>query len=42
MIDPADFKQYIFFLLFLKRISDQWDEEYQSAMDESGGDVNDI
>jgi len=29
MIDAADFKQYIFPLLFFKRISDVWDEEYE-------------
>lgn len=40
MIDAADFKQYIFPLLFFKRISDLWDEEYQVAIDESGGDLN--
>ncbi|HTA27382.1 MAG TPA: class I SAM-dependent DNA methyltransferase [Bacteroidia bacterium] len=39
MIDAADFKQYIFPLLFFKRISDLWDEEYQEALKESGGDL---
>lgn len=39
MIDAADFKQYIFPLLFFKRISDVWDEEYQIAFDESKGDM---
>jgi type I restriction enzyme M protein len=39
MIDAADFKQYIFPLLFFKRVSDLWDEEYQTALDESGGDL---
>ncbi len=39
MIDAADFKQYIFPLLFFKRISDVWDEEYQIAYDESDGDM---
>jgi len=38
MIDAADFKQYIFPLLFFKRISDVWDEEFQIAYDESDGD----
>jgi len=33
MIDAADFKQYIFPLLFFKRVSDLWDEEYQTALD---------
>ena len=40
MIDAADFKQYIFPLLFFKRISDVWDEEYELALKESGGDMS--
>jgi type I restriction enzyme M protein len=32
-IDPADFKGYIFPLLFLKRISDTWQWEYQQALE---------
>ena len=40
MIDAADFKQYIFPLLFFKRVSDLWDEEYQSALEESGNDLS--
>ena len=39
MIDAADFKQYIFPLLFFKRVSDLWDEEYQIALRESDGDL---
>lgn len=39
MIDAADFKQYIFPLLFFKRISDLWDEEFKTALDESNGDL---
>lgn len=31
MIDAADFKQYIFPLLFFKRLSDVWDEETKTA-----------
>jgi type I restriction enzyme M protein len=31
MIDADDFKQYIFPLLFFKRVSDVWSEEYQQA-----------
>src|SRR3954468_19190984 len=38
-IDAGDYKQFIFPLLFFKRISDVWDEEYQHALDESGGDL---
>ncbi len=34
MIDAANFKQYIFPLLFFKRASDLWDEEYQTALKE--------
>jgi type I restriction enzyme M protein len=37
-VDAADFKTYIFPLLFFKRICDVYDEEYQRALDESGGD----
>jgi type I restriction enzyme M protein len=40
MIDAADFKQYIFPLLFFKRISDVWDEEYQIALSESANDLD--
>jgi type I restriction enzyme M protein len=39
-IDQADFKSYIFPLLFFKRISDVYLEEYGRALDESGGDVD--
>ncbi|SBW19231.1 DNA methyltransferase [Candidatus Protofrankia californiensis] len=37
-IDQADFKAYIFPLMFFKRISDVYQEEYEAALDESGGD----
>jgi type I restriction enzyme M protein len=37
-VDAADFKTYIFPLLFFKRISDAYDEETQLALNESGGD----
>ena len=40
MIDAADFKQYIFPLLFFKRVSDLWDEEYLTALAESDGDLS--
>lgn len=39
-IDQADFKSYVFPLLFLKRISDVYDEEYRRALEESDGDVD--
>ena len=35
-IDSSDYKKYIFGLLFYKRISDVWDEEYQKVMTEYG------
>jgi len=37
-IDASDFKAYIFPLLFYKRLSDVYDEEYQQALQESDGD----
>jgi type I restriction enzyme M protein len=37
-VDAADFKIYIFPLLFFKRISDVYDEEYKEALVESDGD----
>lgn len=37
-VDAADFKTYVFPLLFFKRISDVYDEEYAAALTESGGD----
>jgi type I restriction enzyme M protein len=39
LIDAGDYKQYIFPLLFYKRICDVYDEEYQNALKESGGDM---
>ena len=38
-IDAGDYKQYIFPLLFYKRICDVYDEEYKDALDESDGDL---
>lgn len=38
-IDAGDYKQYIFPLLFYKRICDVYDEEYANALEESDGDV---
>ena len=38
-VDASDFKIYIFPLLFFKRISDVYDEEYQIALEESDGDM---
>ena len=33
-IDSSDYKKYIFGLLFYKRISDSWDEEYVKVLEE--------
>jgi type I restriction enzyme M protein len=38
-VDASDFKVYIFPLLFFKRISDVYDEEYQNALTDSEGDT---
>jgi type I restriction enzyme M protein len=38
-IDAGDYKQYIFPLLFFKRISDIYDEEFKNALVESNGDL---
>jgi len=39
LIDAGDYKQYVFPLLFFKRLSDVWDEEYQTAFDETGDEM---
>ena len=39
-VDAADFKVYIFPLLFFKRISDVYDEEFNSALQDSQGDTD--
>ncbi len=39
-IDAGEYKSFIFPLLFLKRLSDVYDEEFASAMSESDGDEN--
>lgn len=38
-IDAGDYKQYIFPLLFFKRICDVYDEEFEKALEESNGDM---
>lgn len=38
-IDQADFKAYIFPLMFFKRLDDVYEEEFQAALEESGGDL---
>lgn len=39
-VDQSDFKAYIFPLLFFKRISDVYDEEYKNAIEEFGEDYD--
>ncbi len=38
-IDAGDYKQYIFPLLFFKRICDVYDEEFEKALEDSKGDL---
>ncbi|MDC1390182.1 type I restriction-modification system subunit M [Acidimicrobiales bacterium] len=38
LIDASDYKQYIFPLLFFKRLSDVWDEDYSEAFEDSQDD----
>ena len=38
-IDAGDYKQFIFPLLFFKRICDVYDEEFEQALKESDGDL---
>ena len=38
-IDAGDYKQYIFPLLFFKRICDVYDEEFERALADSDGDM---
>ncbi len=38
-IDAGDYKQYIFPLLFFKRICDVYDEEFENALKEGDGDI---
>src|SRR5690242_11093429 len=39
-IDAGDYKQFIFPLLFYKRLCDVFDEETNTALEESGGDLD--
>ncbi len=36
LVDASDYKQYIFPLMFFKRLSDVWDEDYREALDDTG------
>lgn len=40
LIDAGDYKQFIFPLLFYKRVSDVWEEEYLAALANSKGDLS--
>lgn len=40
-VDPADFKTYVFPMLFWKWISDTWVHEHDVALDELGDDLDD-
>jgi type I restriction enzyme M protein len=40
LLDAGDYKQFIFPLLFFKRVSDVYDEEFEQALVESGGDTD--
>ncbi len=37
-VDAGDYKQFIFPLIFFKRLSDVYDEEFEMALKKSGGD----
>ena len=39
LLDAGDYKQYVFPLLFFKRLSDVWDEEHQAALDDTGDEI---
>jgi len=39
LVDAGDYKQFVFPLLFYKRLSDVWDEDHAAALAESGGDA---
>jgi type I restriction enzyme M protein len=38
-LDAGDYKQFIFPLLFFKRLCDVYDEEFAKALKDSGGDI---
>ncbi len=39
LVDAGDYKQFVFPLLFYKRLSDVWDEDHAAALGESDGDA---
>jgi len=40
LIDAGDYKQFIFPLLFYKRVADVWEEEYQATVSDTDGDLS--
>jgi type I restriction enzyme M protein len=40
-VDPANLRDFVFPLLFLKRLSDSWDEEQEKAVAKFGKDLDD-
>ena len=40
-VDPANLRDFVFPLLFLKRLSDTWDEEQAKAIEKFGKDIDD-
>jgi type I restriction enzyme M protein len=38
LVDAGDYKQFVFPMLFYKRLSDVWDEEYALALQDAGAD----
>jgi len=39
LVDPGDYKQFVFPLVFYKRLSDVWDEDFAQALAESGDEA---
>src|SRR3954454_14884923 len=39
LVDAGDYKQFVFPLIFFKRLSDVWDEDYATALAESNRDA---
>ena len=33
LVDAGDYKQFVFPLIFFKRLSDVWDEDYSTALE---------
>jgi type I restriction enzyme M protein len=40
-VDPANLRDFVFPLIFLKRLSDTWDEEQEKAIEKFGKDIGD-